>query len=135
MKSFEMQKMPRSLAVIAAAGSVALAASIIGEQPTAQAFSYIKCETIELVIEGADAIGGRKLGETIQDFAVDQYVESVEQPGPADLNILRNAVAVEMNKDIMNREIRLPARNNDSYHICVSPGNPQYASVDSVRSI
>ena len=135
MQSFEIQKIPRSLAIITATGSVALAASVIGEQPVAQAFSYVKCETIELVIEGADAIGGRILGETIEDFAVSQYVEGMEQPDPTDVNILRNAVVIEVNQDIMNGDIRLPAKNQDAYHICVSPGSPEYVSVDSVQPV
>lgn len=135
MKSPEAYRIPRSIVAIAATGTVALSAYSLGDHPTAQALSFIKCGSVELDIHSVDSIGGNALVNAIQGFAVNQYIESVSQPDSGDLYMLQNAVATEIRQDVAVGSIPLPAKDQDTFNVCVSPGNPNYTSVDFVRQI
>ena len=136
MKSPEMHVVPRSMAIIAATGALALASQSIDDQPTAHAYTHEECDIIGIKAKGGDGITGSKgLTEIIQKYAVNEYVEAVGQADPADLGILRWNTAHEINNRIAVGDIPMPARDGNTYHVCISPDNPEHISVTYTQKV
>ena len=135
MKSPEMNVVPRSLAVIVATGSVALICNALNDDPSAQALTQEKCNFIHFQVENDGIAGPDELTGVIQDYAADEYTKSVDQPNPNDIDILHWNTTQEISEGIGTGDIPMPARDGNTYYVCITPGNPEHISVNYTQEV